>query len=84
MNLALMIAAIILAAYIIISGGNFMSVASIAAALIAVIAAVIFFMTEDLTASMVLTDKRTVIMANAVLAELIALLCRSKKTGEEE
>lgn len=39
MNLALMIAAIILAAYIIISGGNFMSVASIAAALIAVIAA---------------------------------------------
>ena len=83
-NLALMIAAIILAAYIIISGGSFMSVASIASALIAVIAAVIFFMTEDLSASMVMTDKMTVIMANAVLAELIALLCRSRKTGEEE
>ena len=83
-NLALLIAAIILAAYIIISGGSFMSVASIASALIAVIAAVIFFMTEDLTSSMVLTDKMTVIMANALLAEFIALLCRSKKTGEEE
>ncbi|MBQ3429481.1 MAG: leucine-rich repeat domain-containing protein [Mogibacterium sp.] len=83
-NLALMIAAIILAAYIIISGGSFMSVASIASALIAVIAAVIFFMTEDLTGAMVLTDKMTVIMANAVLAELIALLCRSRETGEEE
>lgn len=41
-------------------------------------------MTEDLTGSMVLTDKMTVIMANALLAGLIALLYSKKLGGEEE
>lgn len=83
LNLVFAIMTMAVAAYMAIKGRKAWTVSVIAGAIIAVIAAVIFFMTEDLAGSMVLTDKMTVIMANALLAELIALLY-SKKIGSEE
>lgn len=84
LNLVFAVMTMAVAAYMAIKARKAWTVSVIAGAIIAVIAAVIFFMTEDLTATMVLTDKMTVIMANALLAELIALLYSRKIGGEED
>ena len=83
LNLTFAIMSMAVAAFMVIRGRKAWTVAAIAGVIIAIISAAMFFMTEDLGGAMVLTDKATVIMANALLAELIALLY-SKKIGSEE
>ena len=82
-NLAFALMSMAIAAYMIIRGRKAWTAAVIAGTVVAIISAVIFFMTADLSGAMVLTDKFTIIMADVLLAELIALLY-SKKIGSEE
>ena len=83
LNLLFMIASMIVAAYMVLKGRKAWTVSAIAGIVIAIISAALFFMTEDLTGAIVMADKYTIVMADALLAELIALLY-SKKIGSEE
>ena len=83
LNLILMIASILTAGYIVVKRRAAKTVSGIACILIAAISIGIFFMTEDLAGAAVMSDKYTIIMADALLANLIALLY-SKQIGSEE
>ena len=84
LNLIFAIMSMAAAAYLAIRERKASMVSVIAGAVIAVIAAVIFFMTADLTGAMVLTDKMTVVMAGALIAELIVLFSARKNGSNEQ